>query len=229
MQKTIIAFGSPKGGVGKTTTAFNIAFLRAQEKGFENVLFVDADSKTGSATIWNQLRAENGDLPSFTIFQKAGDKDFIKSIMSASEKYDDIIIDVGGDSRLELRASIGIADKIYIPARPSYVDTFNFTPVDIMIAEAQATLNPDVQAYLLPCVVSPNKLMSGDDLHGIEQLAEDLDNIKLARNYIYDRKAYRRSPKFNGKTIFELTPEEKRDEAAIQEITNLYNEIYDKE
>lgn len=230
MQKTIIAIATKKGGVGKTTTAINLAYLRAKEKGSSNVLLIDADAKTGTATIWVDLRTRDENLLPLLVIKKNGSKDFVQAIKLLNEKYSDIIIDVGGDSETELVASMAVAHKLFVPVRPSFVDTFSFFEVDNKIGQAQASVNPNLKAYLLPCVVSPNKMMVADDLKEIEELAQDLENLPLVENYIYDRKVYRRSPKFNGKTIFELatTPDEKYDDAAAQEMIKFYGEVYDK-
>lgn len=61
------------------------------------------------------------------------------------------------------------------------------------------------------------------------KLVEDLDNVKLTENYIYDRKVFRNSFKFDGKTIFELNNEgkEKRDLSAENEMLKFFNEVYD--
>lgn len=226
MEKTIIAVATAKGGVGKSTIAMHLAYLRARERGNENVILIDADSKTGTATIWSDLRTRDENLLPLLVMKKTGSKDFVQAIKLL--QYTDIIIDVGGDNELELLASMAVADKLFVPARPSFIDTFSFYALDDQIAKAHATINPQLQAYLLPSVVSPNKLMVGDDLKEIEELVSELENLPLTKNYIYDRKAYRRSPKFNGKTIFELTDEEKYDESAAQEMLNFYGEVYGK-
>jgi len=228
MKKRITAFGSSKGGVGKTTTAINFAYLRAKEIGSENVVLVDADSKTSTATIWTGLRSNNLDLEPMLVIKKTGDKDFVQSIKMLSEKFNDVIIDIGGDNEAELVASMVVADKLFIPVRPSFVDTFNLYAIDSKISQAQQSLNPRLKAYLLPSIVSPNRLMANDDLEEIISLSNELENLSVTKNYVMDRKVYRRSPKFDGKTIFELSGEgkEKTDKAAEQEQINLYKEIY---
>lgn len=225
---TVIAFGKAKGGVGNTTTAINLAYLRAREKGSENVALIDSDSITKTATIWTGFRSRNPELLPILTIQKTGDKDFVQAIKMLNEKYSDIIIDIGGGNDTELLAAMVISNKLYIPARPSFIDTFAFYALDNKIGQAQASLNPHLKAFLYPCVVSPNALMVRDDLQEIVELSNELENIKLTKNYIYDRKIYRRSPKFNGKTIFELSGEdkEKKDLSAEKEMTAFYMEVY---
>jgi len=220
MKKNIIAFAKAKGGVGNTTTALNLSYLRAKEKGSDNVILVDADSITKTATIWIGFRANSLELTPILTMQKTGDKDFIQAIKMLNEKYPEIIIDVGGGNDTELLASMVVANKLYIPARPSFIDTFAFYNIDKKVGQAQASLNPNLKAFIYPCVVSPNHLMVKDDLKEIVELGEELENIKITKNYIYDRKVYRRSPKFSGKTIFELSGEEKekKDPSAEQEM-----------
>ncbi len=237
MQKTIVAFGKAKGGVGNTTTAMTLAYLRARERGSDNVMLIDADSATETATIWTGFRSNNPDLIPILTMKKTGEKAFVQAVQMLNEKYSDIIIDIGGGNTLELMASMAVAQKLYVPARPSFIDTLSFYAIDQMVGNAKATVNPDLQAFVYPCVVSPNALMVADDLQEIIDLSVELQNMNLTKNYIYDRKAYRRSPKFNGKTIFELTGEidpvakkvlEKKDPQAEQESINYYNEVYGK-
>ncbi len=232
---TIIAFGKAKGGVGNTTTAINLAYLRAKEKGSENVMLIDSDSITNIATIWVGFRSGNPELLPLLTMQKTGDKNFVQAIKMLSDKYSDIIIDIGGGNDMELLASMVVADKLFIPSRPSFIDTFAFYDLDKKIGEAKATLNPKLKAFIYPCVVSPNYSMVSDDLQELIELGNELENIKLTDNYIYDRKVYRRSPKFDGKTIFELTGEadektrkitEKKDLSAEKEMMAFYNEVY---
>jgi chromosome partitioning protein len=232
----IIAFGKAKGGVGNTTTAINLTYLRAMEKGSENVILVDSDSITKTASIWIGFRSANPELVPILTMQKTGDKDFVQAIKMLNDKYSDIIIDIGGGNDTELLATMVVANKLFIPARPSFIDTLAFYSLDQKVGQAQATLNPNLKAFIYPCVVSPNALMIKDDLQEIIELGEELENIKLTKNYIYDRKVFRRSPKFNGKTIFELTNNadekgkilEKKDTAAEKELIEFYQEVYDR-
>ncbi len=223
---SIIAIGAPKGGVGKSTIAINLAYLRAKEKGQENVILIDADSRTNSACVWASVRSEKGGL--MPILVMAGDrgKSFLQQIELLKTKFSEIIIDIGGDNESELNVSMTKADKIYIPARPSYMDTFNLSKIDSSIEQAR-TWNPALQAFLLPSAVSPNPNMMRDDLSELKELTSELENVSLAQNMIYERKAFRRSIKF-GKSIFELTTgkPEYFDPTAADEMNAFYEEVY---
>lgn len=233
----IIAFGKAKGGVGNTTTAVNLAYLRAKEKGFDNVLLVDADSVTKTATIWVGFRSDEPSLLPILTMQKTGDRDFVQALKMLNEKYSDVIVDIGGGNDMELMATMVVAKKLYVPCRPSFIDTFAFYALNQKVGQAQGSLNPELKAFIYPCVVSPNALMVADDLQEVRDLGEELGNIKLTENFIYDRKVYRRSPKFDGKTIFELTGEinpkypklgvEKKDLNAEQDMIKFYKEVYE--
>lgn len=234
-EKTVIAFGKAKGGVGNTTTAINLAYLRATEKGSNNVILIDADSATETSTIWTGFRSNDSSLIPLLTMKKNGDKEFVQAIKMLNEKYSDIIIDIGGGNTNELLAAMVVAQKLYVPVRPSFIDTFAFYALDQKVGQAQASLNPDLKAFVYPCVVSPNALMAADDLQEVIDLGAELQNMALTKNYLYDRKVYRRSPKFNGKTIFELSGIvdstagkilEKKDLTAEQEMIKFYEEVY---
>jgi len=110
----IIAILNGKGGVGKTTTAVNLAATFAQEK---KVLFIDADIQ-GSANWWYN-RSRNGmgfDLSQETDPQLLGNLGKITG-------YDLIVVDTPPALRSEvLRAVLAIANYLVLPTPPAPMD-----------------------------------------------------------------------------------------------------------
>ena len=106
----IIICGGIKGGGGKTTIALNLGIMRGLSG--KDVLLVDADSiDNGNASDFSALRDEVLDKKYYT-HVKINGKAIAKDIPSMAGKFDDIIIDVGGQDSLSQRAALTIADKL---------------------------------------------------------------------------------------------------------------------
>ena len=222
----IVTIGGTKGGNAKTTTNVTLANLRQIKTGFpENVLVIDADTATTSATKWMSIRSSKDNLIQISVIQKSGSKDFIQVVRSLAEKYPDIFIDVGAGNISELKAALTVSDVFITPMPASQMDAFTIATVDDLVGNARI-FNPKLRALLVPSLISPNNLMAGDDFTELLELTEELEHMERSKAIIKLRKAYRKAVK-QGKTIFELEGKD-FDQKAVNEMTNLYNEIYDR-
>lgn len=218
--KNIIAIGGQKGGVGKTTIATNLATMRQIKTGKE-VLMIDADDQ-GSTSFWSSRRSQKSpNLQPISVVKKFGDKDFINTVKSLSQKYDDIIIDVGGRNTFELRASMILANKFFMPIKPSQLDVETIAVVESILSEAKS-INPSLEAKVIPSMVSVNPMIN--EFQELLELKDDLDNFKMSDAVIRERITYRKVMK-TGKSIFEA---DTLDEKAMAEFYQLYFEIYGK-
>lgn len=216
--KNIIAIGGQKGGVGKSTIATNLAVKR-QIITSKDVLIIDADDQ-GSASFWASRRSEKSpNLKPLSVVKKFGAKDFIDTVRSLSQKYDDIIIDVGGRNTFELRAAMIVANKFFLPLKPSQLDVETIGVVESILSEAMA-YNYNLEAKIIPSMVSVNPMIN--ELQELLDLKEDLENLKMCDAVIRERITYRKVTK-TGKSIFEA---DSLDEKAIGEFNQLYFEIY---
>src|SRR5690242_14261963 len=114
----IVTVGHTKGGVGKTTIAINLAIARAVSG--QDALLVDGDQQ-GTASQFSQLRAELQGATGYTVVQLLGSA-VRTQVRALREKYEDIVIDVGGRDTGGLRAALTISDVLLVPIQPRSFD-----------------------------------------------------------------------------------------------------------
>ncbi len=210
----ILLFGGEKGGTGKTTIATNIAALLSKRG--NDVLLIDTD-KQASASYWCALREDIENTKSIPCVQKFGNS-ILHIIKDLSKRYDDVIIDAGGQDSVELRSALSIADKVYIPLQASQFDVWTLGTMDQLVDQAKA-FNPNLESYVVINRASPNP--SVNETKETLLLFEDLRHLKLCEEIIKDRIAYRKAAK-NGLCVTELNP---IDTKAAEEMSNLFNEV----
>ncbi len=211
----ITLVGSEKGGTGKTTISVNLAILIAQNG--EDVLLIDTD-KQPSASYFFQVRDDNQIKPRVTCIQKFG-KNLPRDVLDLSQRYSQIIIDAGGRDSAELRYSLGIADHIIIPLRPTQLDTWTLDQMNKIILQAR-TFNPDLMASVVLNMVSTN--IANTDVEETVSLIGEYHELDIFNVRIKERVAFQRSVR-EGQTVCEHTP---KDVKAQNEIKALYKEAF---
>ncbi|MBL1265814.1 AAA family ATPase [Methylomicrobium sp. RS1] len=215
----IVLIGGEKGGTGKTTLATNLAAMRALAG--RDVLLIDTDPQ-GSANYWAQSRDEEKINPRVACVQKFG-KGIPAEVKDLATRYDDIIIDAGGRDSVELRSSMVVAEKVYIPIQPSQFDIWTLGQMDELVETARG-FNPGLQARVIISRSSTNPSVRESDQTG-QLLLADFPNLDLADVTIRDRIAYRKAAK-DGMAVVELSP---KDPKAAEEMETFYKEVYGNE
>ncbi len=110
-----IAFVSPKGGAGKTTSAFLLATALAR---FQEVTVIDADPNHPIATWANGGNAP----PKLAVVADADEDTIIERIEDAASKTPFVIVDLEGTASKIVVYAISQADLVIIPTQGSQLD-----------------------------------------------------------------------------------------------------------
>lgn len=142
----ILIVGSTKGGVGKTTLAFNFAVALA--KAGRDVLLVDADTQA-TASLTTQLRKQELGEVGFTTVALYGES-VILQVPQLAKKYQDIIIDVGGRDNPSLRSALLLPDAtLLVPVKPRSYDLWGADDTATVVREARARGNTSLRAVMV--------------------------------------------------------------------------------
>ena len=136
----IISFVNQKGGVGKTTSAINIA-ASLKRRNYK-IGFVDADPQ-GSATHWHAVEDNNA----FEVLHHP--EPISKSeITELSQNYDYLVIDAPPAFGDITKSILAVTDLSIIPLSPSSLDIWSCRGTLEMVDEAREE-NPDLDVKLL--------------------------------------------------------------------------------
>jgi chromosome partitioning protein len=212
----ILLLGGEKGGTGKTTLAVNLAVILARTG--KDVLLIDTD-KQGSTNFWSSIRDESGALPRIPCVQKFG-KGLAKDVIDLSGRYEELIIDAGGRDSMELRYSLGVADKVIIPCQPTQFDLVTLNQMDTLVEQAQ-TLNPNLIASVVINRASTNPSVS--DAEEARELILEFNHLNLIKSILRERVSFQRSVR-EGLSVIEVPQPDRK---AVTEINCLFKEVYD--
>ncbi|HBM11223.1 MAG TPA: ParA family protein [Rhodospirillaceae bacterium] len=116
----IIAFASPKGGAGKTTTCLQLAG-ELLHSGVD-VTIVDADPNQPFKA-WQEQSIANNILPKgLTILEGLDEAKLTDVIDAAAEKATFVLVDLEGSANMGVANAIGRADLVLIPIQGSRLD-----------------------------------------------------------------------------------------------------------
>lgn len=182
----IIELASQKGGPGKTTAVINMAAELARLG--HDVLVVDADQGTQSASRWVADRAENASLPVVHSIQKTGN--IRAALKDLNARYDFVLVDAPGHDSQEMRTALTVADLVIIPVRPSQLD-LDTIPQLLGIIDQARDLNPGMKVVgLLSQVPTYSSGKEGDEA---KDYLKDFPEIPLIDGQMTLRKVYRDS------------------------------------
>ncbi len=192
----VIAYSHPKGGVGKSLTAFNHA-VYLQLAG-EPVTVVDLDGQHSISDI-NKLRVASG-LQGLDIKQFTEANELLKYVQIATGT---IIIDTGGfDSALN-RATIAIADIIITPVKDSPIELMRLASYNSILIEISKNAGYAIDAHILLSRI----FHSRKNIDDVESIIKQFDRLKLVPAIIHARSPIENSI-ITGESVFDSQKDE---------------------
>jgi len=210
----ILLVASNKGGSGKTTISCNLAVALAK-KGAD-VCLLDAD-RQGSAAKWCHEREASEITPQITVVQKYDN--ISKTVRALAEKYEHLIVDVAGRNSKEMITAAAVSDVLLAPSQCSQLDMDTLEELDIQIDRVR-DLNEYLKVYVYQTMSSTNPKVVAKERLEFEQYVAEYESMTALKSIGCYRKVYR--------DVFAegLSVLESDNDAAIKEILNLAEEIY---
>ena len=202
----IISFVNQKGGVGKTTSAINIAASLKRRN--HKLVFIDADPQ-GSASHWQAVENNNA----FEILHHP--EPISKSeIEELAQNYDYLVIDAPPAISDITKSILAVTDLSIIPLSPSSLDIWSCKGTLEMIDEALVE-NPDLDVKLLINRKIPGTRVGREARDSLSIFDMDLLDTELCQRVAYI------DAMTSGVSVMQYAPSSK----AAAEIENLCDEI----
>lgn len=211
----IITVGGIKGGSGKTTTAVNLAVMRAAEG--KRVLLIDADEQHTAADFAEQ-REGLGRPVEFVTVRLAGAAVRAEARKLASG-FHDIVIDTGGRDTTSQRAALTVSDILLVPFLPRSFDIWTLSQVNTLVAEMRvANERLRVFAFINRADTGAGRA----DVRDAAQMLAEAPEMEYLDSPLGQRKAFSNAAA-EGLSVLEYRP---RDTRACAEITDLYRHVF---
>lgn len=208
----ILTVGNPKGGVGKSTVAVQLAIGLALVG--QRVWLVDGDrQKTSISAI--TARSDTG-RPMIAASAYDDGATLRAQVMQQRGQFDHVVIDAGGRDSSAFRAALIVSDAVLIPVMPRSFDVWALDDMAMLLSEARAVHELRALAFL-------NAADSqGADNRDAAAVIAGHAGLELLPHRLNRRKAYANASAAG--LHVEETP--RRDPAACAEIERLQDAVF---
>jgi len=191
-----IIFASPKGGVGKSTSAAILATELAGQGA--DVTLIDADPNR-PLTRWSKLPGKPERLD---VVSEVREDTIIEAIETAAARSTFVIVDLEGTASMMIGYAMSRADLVIIPTQGSDLDGVEAVKAVKLVKSQERAFNRTIPFAVLFTRVGAAVISR--DLRNIrKQLAEA--KVPVFKTEIVDRAAYRAIFSFGG-TLHTLSP-----------------------
>jgi chromosome partitioning protein len=128
----VISFVSPKGGVGKTTSALLLATQLA-EHGAKEVTVIDADPNH-PIDKWSKLPGKPDNI---RVIPDVAESTIVTAIDDARKRSPFVIVDLEGAASSRVTNAVAMSQLVLIPIQASVLDADQATKAIMLIREAQ--------------------------------------------------------------------------------------------
>ena len=142
-----------------------------------------------------------------------------REVQRQADKWDTIVIDVGGYDSPQMRAALSVSDILIIPFQPRTFDTWALTQMSALLEEVSVQRRSELPAYAILNCADPSD--TPDNRDAVIAL-EDYQNIRYLDCPLCRRKSFATASSF-GMSVAELKT---RDPKAIAEVNALVMAIF---
>lgn len=215
----IVAVAHTKGGTGKTTAAVQLALYRKiVDK--RDVWLVDSDEQE-SASMAVGIRSESGVEPVLPCSAYSDGPTLKAQVLAQKDKWDDVIIDVGGRATDTLRAALMLCDVLLVPVQPRSYDVWALSKLQSVVQLAREVRETSFPAY---CFISCAEVQ-GTDNEDARAAIETFPDLTFIDAQLVRRKAFSTASGL-GLSVFEARP---KDMKACNEVAVLANAVFGDE
>jgi chromosome partitioning protein len=191
-----IAFATPKGGAGKSTSAVILSTELAQRGG--DVTVIDADPNHPVS----QWARRPGCPKTVTVIDNVSEDSIIETIEDAAAKTAFVVVDLEGTASMTVAYAISRADLVVIPAQGSQLDAAEAAKAIRLIRQQEKAFGRRIPYAVLFTRTSP-AIKPRTFLHIRNEFVDH--GVPVFRTQVHERDAFRAIFSFGG-TLEALDP-----------------------